>query len=100
MAPKNHRVGYITDFTFSAAYKYFAIGPSTISEQEADANAANIKPEKAEEPEISAVASLTGVSSSAATVAGVVPEPASWAMILVGIGAMGLAARKRRALTA
>jgi hypothetical protein len=95
---KNHRIGYIADFTFSTAYKYFAFGPSTISEEEADANAAYINPLKAEEPELSAVASLP--ASAAPVSGGAVPEPASWAMMLTGIGVMGLLARRRRALAA
>ena len=42
-------------------------------------------------PQEPGMALLTGVSLTSA-----VPEPATWAMMIVGLGAMGIAARRRR----
>ena len=69
-------VGYIADFSFNKGYKYFAFGTSTM--------AGPWNPEQ----EFSAVAAI--------------PEPAAWALMIVGFGGAGMALRRRRrsALTA
>jgi hypothetical protein len=67
-------VGYIADFTFGSAYTEFAFGTSTF------AGPLN------EEQELSAVAAI--------------PEPATWAMMTLGVGMIGFAMRRRRAAAA
>jgi hypothetical protein len=63
-------VGYIADFHFSNPYSVYAFGTSTI--------AGPSNPEQ----EFSAVASI--------------PEPASWALMILGFGGAGAALRRRR----
>jgi hypothetical protein len=63
-------VGYIADFSFAGAYKEFAFGTSTF------AGPLNSEQE------------LSGVAA--------VPEPATWAMMLVGFGGLGAAMRASR----
>jgi hypothetical protein len=98
-AAKNNHVGYIADFTFSAAYKYYAFGASTAAFTYSLANAATVPPARGEKPEFSAVAALSTVAGATGGLSPV-PEPASWAMMLTGIGAMGLVARRRRTAAA
>jgi hypothetical protein len=66
------KVGYIADFTFGTAYKYYAFGASTVAV-------------KARNPlqELSAVSAI-------------VPEPTSWALLILGFGGIGCALRARR----
>jgi hypothetical protein len=69
-------VGYIADFTFGSSYKQYAFGTSTF------AGPLN------SEQELSAIAAI--------------PEPATWAMMLLGLGGLGAAmrsARQKRGLT-
>ena len=66
-------VGYIADFSFGTPYKYYEFTASQIA-----IDSGNI------DQELSAVAS--------------VPEPATWAMMLVGFGGLGVAMRSRRKL--
>jgi hypothetical protein len=65
-------VGYIADFNFGTAYKYYAFGASTEA-----INAGNTDQE------------LSAVAANA-------PEPSTWAMLLVGFGALGFMARGAR----
>jgi hypothetical protein len=67
-------VGYIADFKFANSYKFYAFGPSTEA-----VNRNNTDQE------------LSGVSGAPA-----VPEPATWAMMLVGLSAIGVAMRTAR----
>ena len=64
-------VGYIADFGFGTAYKYYAFGASTEA-----FNSGNTDQE------------LSGVAA--------IPEPATWAVMLVGFGGLGLAMRDAR----
>ena len=62
-------VGYIADFTFGSAYRYYAFGASTEA-----GIAGNIDQE------------LSGVAS--------VPEPMTWVLMLIGIGGVGASLRR------
>ncbi len=73
-------VGYIADFTFGAAYKWYAFGASTVAFAQGNAD-----------QELSGVSPLR-VSRS-------VPEPSTWALLLAGVFATG-ATLRRRARTA
>ena len=64
-------VGYIADFSFGTAYKYYDFTASPIADSDGNTD-----------QELSAVAA--------------VPEPATWAMMLVGFGGLGAAVRARR----
>jgi hypothetical protein len=64
-------VGYIADFSFGTAYKYYAFGAST--EAFASGNSDQ---------------ELSGVSA--------IPEPASWAMMIAGFAGVGAAVRLGR----
>lgn len=64
-------VGYIADFSFNAAFKYYAFGASTEA-----INSGNSDQE------------LSGVAA--------IPEPATWAVMLVGFGGLGMAMRDAR----
>jgi hypothetical protein len=66
-------VGYIADFTFANAYKYYAFGSSVAG-----------VPDQGE---------LSGVS---ALTTGGVPEPAAWTMLLGSLGLVGAALRSQR----
>jgi hypothetical protein len=66
-------VGYIADFNFGTGYKYYAFGASTEA-----VGAGNT------DQELSAVT------------AGGVPEPATWAILLIGFGTLGFMARAAR----
>lgn len=69
-------VGYITDFNFGAPYKFYAFGASTVAFAQGNTDQ-----------------ELSGVSA--------IPEPASWAVMLIGFGAVGASmrtARRKRAL--
>lgn len=64
-------VGYEADFSFGSSYKYYAFGASTIAIRQGNVD-----------QELSAVAA--------------VPEPESYALMLGGLAALGLASRRRR----
>jgi hypothetical protein len=64
-------VGYIADFTFGSAYKYYAFGASTVAFAQGNSDQ-----------------ELSGVSA--------IPEPASWAMMIVGFAGIGGAVRLGR----
>jgi hypothetical protein len=91
--PKTSHIGYIADFTFDTAYKYYALGASTQAFLYGDGPE---PPSRALKPEFEAVASLATTPGASH----VVPEPAGWAMMLTGIGAMGFVTRRRRAVAA
>jgi hypothetical protein len=63
-------VGYIADFSFNSSYKQYAFGTSTV------AGPLNSEQE------------LSGVAA--------VPEPATWAMLILGLGGVGASLRKNR----
>jgi hypothetical protein len=67
------KVGYIADFTFSKAYKYYAFGASTVAFASGNADQ-----------------ELSGVTAPG------VPEPTSWALLIMGFGGIGCALRARR----
>src|SRR5262249_22672784 len=96
---KGHHAGYIADFTFGDSYKYFALGFSTAAFIQGDGDEPPGRPLLAE---FSAVGLLSTTPAAAGPAPGSVPvpEPASWVMLLSGIGAMGLSARRGRALRA
>jgi hypothetical protein len=71
-AGPNGEVGYIADFSFGAAYRFYAFGAST------EAFAAGNTDQE-----------LSAVSAN-------VPEPATWAMLLIGFGTLGFMARSAR----
>jgi hypothetical protein len=75
-------VGYIADFDFGTAYKYYAFGSST----EAFTAGNDL-------PELSGVASGELVT---VTGGGGIPEPVTWAMLLIGFGAIGFMIRARQ----
>ena len=50
-------------------------------------------------PQFDSVGTRTSIISFAGGNPGAVPEPATWAMMLMGFGAMGVALRRRRKLT-
>jgi len=66
-------VGYIADFTFGNAYRYYAFGASTVAIAQGNADQ-----------------ELSGVISLGA------PEPATWGLMLLGFGGLGAALRGRR----
>ncbi len=68
---KNGQTGYIADFSFSTAYKYYEFGSSTVAIASGNAD-----------QELSAVAA--------------VPEPETYGMMLMGLGLMGFVARCRK----
>jgi hypothetical protein len=72
-------VGYIADFTFGASYKMFAFGAS--SEAVGAGNA---------DQELSAVASISGTTRG-----GGIPEPATWAILIIGFGTLGFTLRAK-----
>jgi len=65
-------VGYIADFTFASAYKYYAFGAGTVAFAQGN-------PDQA----LSAV----GI--------GAVPEPSTWAMLVIGFAGVGFMAYRR-----
>jgi hypothetical protein len=67
------RVGYIADFSFGTAYKYYAFGASTRAIRDGNTDQ-----------------ELSGVT------AGAVPEPAAWSLMILGFGALGGMLRSRR----
>lgn len=67
--------GYIADFTFSTAYKYYMFGASTVAINQGNAD-----------QELSAV----GMISSP------VPEPETYTMLLAGLAFLGYMARRRK----
>jgi len=67
------RVGYIADFTFGNAYKYYAFGASTVAIAQGNADQ-----------------ELSGVTAIGT------PEPATWGLMLLGFGGLGAALRSRR----
>jgi hypothetical protein len=71
--PSGGAVGYIADFHFANAYRYYAFGASTIA-----VNSGNTDQE------------LSGVTSLG------VPEPGTWALMLAGFGGLGATLRARR----
>jgi hypothetical protein len=87
---KNHHVAYIADFTFGTAYKYYALGASTVVMTEGDAS------EPISRVTLVEISGLGDLNSTHLGIHTPVPEPASWAMMLTGIGALGLFARRRR----
>jgi hypothetical protein len=75
--PSGGLVGYIADFHFNSAYQFYAFGASTI---------ANIQGNTDQE--------LSGVTAID------VPEPGTWALMLLGFGGLGAAMRARRSARA
>jgi hypothetical protein len=71
--PSGGAVGYIADFHFANAYRYYAFGASTMA-----VNSGN------PDQELSGVTALD------------VPEPATWALMLLGFGGLGAVLRGRR----
>jgi hypothetical protein len=67
------QVGYIADFTFGSAYKYYAFGASTVAFAQGNADQ-----------------ELSGVTAIGT------PEPATWGLMLLGFGGLGAALRNRR----
>jgi hypothetical protein len=67
-------VGYIADFHFGTAYKYYAFGASSLA-----VGAGN------PDQELSGVSAIGGV-----------PEPATWAMVLIAFGGLGAMKRRRK----
>ncbi|MEO8922964.1 MAG: PEP-CTERM sorting domain-containing protein [Caldimonas sp.] len=65
--------GYIADFTFATAYKFYEFGASNIATQMGNPD-----------QELSAVGNLAPI-----------PEPETYAMMLAGLGAVGFIARRR-----
>lgn len=63
-------VGYIADFSFGGAYKYYAFGASTLA-----INSGNSDQE------------LSGVAA--------IPEPGAWTLMLIGAGLTGASLRRR-----
>jgi hypothetical protein len=74
-AGPNGTVGYIADFNFNTAFKYYAFGASTEAINLGNAD-----------QEFSAVG--TGV--------GAVPEPSTWAMMILGFVGLGFLAYRRK----
>ena len=68
-------VAYISDFTFGSAYSVYAFGASKVAIDQGNAD-----------QEFSAIGRPGGV-----------PEPATWAMMLVGFSGLGALLRRRRA---
>jgi hypothetical protein len=68
-------VGYIADFNFGTSYKYYAFGPSVAGGDN--------------DQELSGVSALNVLRSAG------VPELASWAMLLGGLGLVGAALRSQ-----
>ena len=90
---KDQAAGYIADFRFKTAYKYYAFGGSTQAFLYGDGKE---PADRAVEPELDGVGTTSTALKTGAFA--VVPEPGTWAMMLTGIGALGLLARRRRAL--
>jgi hypothetical protein len=80
-AGPNGTVGYIADFSFGTAYKYYAFGAST----EAVVGGNDL-------PELSGVAPGALVK----TTGGGVPEPATWTLLLIAFSALGFMIRVKR----
>ena len=91
---KNHHVAYIADFTFGTSYKYYALGESTVAMLEGDGS------EPVGRPSLVELSGVGDLNTAGARPLSPVPETASWAMLLTGIGAMGLLSRRRRAQAA
>ena len=71
-AGPNGSVGYIADFSFANAYKYYAFGASTVAIQQGN------------------------VDQEFSAVAGGVPEPSTWAMMILGFLGVGFLAYRRK----
>jgi hypothetical protein len=73
--PSGSETGYIADFTFGAAYTYYAFGASAIAIAQGNAD-----------QEFGAVGALNPS----------VPEPSTWAMLLLGFAGIGFMAYRRK----
>jgi hypothetical protein len=69
--PQGGCVGYQADFSFTNAYQQYAFGPSTVAIAQGNSD-----------QELSAVAQI--------------PEPETYAMLLVGLGLIGFTARRKK----
>jgi len=74
LSPSGGAVGYIADFDFGTAYNYYAFGASTVAFAQGNPD-----------QELSAVS----------TIPGAVPEPSTWAMLLLGFAGIGFMAYRR-----
>lgn len=76
-AGPNGVVDYITDFTFGTAYDTYKFGASTLANLGGN-----------DDQELTAVAAIAGV-----------PEPSTWAMMIIGFCGLGYAAYRRKSKT-